>query len=157
MVFLAVLCMWWLDQWLGPGWFFSSPTSFLSFLLVKEYMCTFIFFIQFNPYFFLFGLFLFFLLIFLFYFIPHHLVWFYLNLKFDPYSFIFLFLSLSWLNFVFNSTNQHFISYYFCIKFSLHYFNCHLFCSWGFFYDILFLISYFRISGSWLVVTGFLS
>jgi hypothetical protein len=80
--------------------FYLLPLLFLSFLLAKEYMCHFIWFLHtiLSLFFLLlFGLFLFFffLLISFFNFISHYLVWFDLNFKVCPYSFDFcLFLLL---------------------------------------------------------------
>jgi hypothetical protein len=74
------------------GKLFSSPSFFLSLLLPKcEGVFSFIFYIQFGPYFFYCYFFLHILLInFLFNYIPHHLVLFYFYIKFGPYFFYFL-------------------------------------------------------------------
>jgi hypothetical protein len=99
-------CVRWRDS-LTTVNFFSSPSFFLSLLLPKcEGVFSFIFYIQFGPYFFYCYFFLHILLInFLFNYIPHHLVLFYFYIKFGPYFFYFLKAFTNWILFSILSLN----------------------------------------------------
>jgi len=103
---------WWynmcaVERQFDYGKLFSSPSFFLSLLLPKcEGVFSFIFYIQFGPYFFYCYSFLHILLInFLFNYIPHHLVLFYFYIKFGPYFFYFLKAFTNWILFSISSLN----------------------------------------------------